>query len=571
MADLDVAEVSVDEALAERLLRWQDLRDAGQEPRIDELCADRPELIEPLRQRAQAIQAMEAALRLRPETGTFPEIPAPTNGTSGPPAIPGYDLLGEIAVGGMGVVYKARQRQLNRLEAVKMVLAGAHAGADRLARFRTEVEAVARLRHANVVQVFQVGDCAGQPYFTMEYIEGGSLASKLARGLLPAREAARLVGALADGVQHAHEKGIVHRDLKPANVLIGDDGAAKVADFGLAKVLHGSDDPGGPTSPGAVMGTPCYLAPEQAEGRTTEIGPPADIWALGVILYECLTGRPPFKGESTLDTLQQVRVSEPLPPRRLQPRLDRDLENICLKCLEKEAGKRYGSAGELADDLRRYLDGKPVCARRAPWWERGVKWARRQPALAALLVVSVVALGALVGGWAAFTAQLADERNNARAEEAKARDKEQEAQKQKQIADAERATAQHERDQADEQRRRAEQILEQTTSIIKGMVTKTRAVKNEGGTPGELLYALAKYYATASKNARLNSALLPADRERLANDFADRAVDLLVCARSDGHWHEPKCREHFVRDKDDAFAPLRGRAGFEDLLKQLGK
>jgi tRNA A-37 threonylcarbamoyl transferase component Bud32 len=509
---------------------------------------------------------MESALGLGRATtapagpGTPPRPPA--NGEGGAPVLPGYEVLGEIARGGMGVVYKARQVRLNRLEAVKMVLAGGHAGPDRLARFRTEVEAVARLAHPNIVPVYQVGEHQGLPYFAMEHLAGGSLADRLAKGPLPAREAACLVEVLARAMQHAHERGIVHRDLKPANVLLKRDGEPKITDFGLAKVL-GED--GEATRTGAIMGTPAYLAPEQAEGRSKAVGPAADVYALGATLYECLTGHPPFRGENTLDTLEQVRGREPVPPRQLRPRLERDLETICLHCLRKEPGKRYASAAELADDLRRHLNGEPVRARPVPWWERAAKWALRQPALAALLLVSALALAALLGSWAVFTAKLADERNYARGEEQKARDSEREARAQKKIAD-------DQRDRAEEQRRRAEQILDQTTLIVKGMVWRTRDVKAQpGNKPGDVLYALAKYYALASASAGKNQALLAEDRRRLAGDFADRAVDLLGCAATEGFFQSPENRQAFAGDREGAFSHLRGRPGFEKLAGQAGK
>ncbi len=596
MANVGEMERPLEEELGELLLCWQERRDEG-EVDFAELCAGRPELIEPLRERAAALRAMEGALGLGEATrsgrgsGTRPS-PARANGKPAPPALPGYEVLEEIASGGMGVVYKARHLELNRLEAVKMILAGAHAGCDRLARFRAEAEAVARLQHPNVVQVYQVGEHGGQPYFTMEYLAGGSLAGLLAKGPLPARDAASLVEVLARAMQHAHERGIVHRDLKPANVLLAplaaelgsaldanapsgarrlNEMVPKIADFGLVKVLHG-DGPSGSTCTGAIMGTPCYLAPEQAEGRSKEVGPAADTYALGAILYECLTGQPPFRGEHVLDTLEQVRHRDPIPPRQLRPGVHRDLETICLQCLRKEPGRRYASALDLADDLRRYQSGEPVRARPVPWWERAAKWAIRQPAQAALLLVSALALVAVLSTWAVFTAKLADEKRSAQREAQNARDKEKEALAQTKVADDERALAQQQRDKAEEQRRRAEQILDQTTLIVKGMVKRTREIKLQtGGKPGDVLYALAKYYALASVNAGQNEALLPKDRARFAGDFADRAIDLLECAATDGYFLSPENRKSFAADRQRAFAPLHGRPAFEKMAGQVGK
>jgi tetratricopeptide (TPR) repeat protein len=308
------------------------------------------------------------------------------------PSFGDYELLGELGRGGMGVVYQARQRQLDRLVALKMILAGAHAGPEELDRFRSEAAALARLQHPNIVQIYEVGAHDGRPYFCLEYVEGGSLADKLGGTPLAAGPAAALVRTLAGAVHAAHQRGVVHRDLKPANVLLTADGAPKVTDFGLAKRL---DAPAGATRSGAILGTPSYMAPEQAAGKSKEIGPAVDVYALGAILYELLIGRPPFKAATTMDTLRQVQTEEPVPPRRLQPQVPVDLETICLKCLRKDARQRYTSALELAEDLRRFQGGEPIRARPVSAWERTWKWARRRPAHAAL--VAAVALLLLSG------------------------------------------------------------------------------------------------------------------------------------------------------------------------------
>jgi hypothetical protein len=299
----------------------------------------------------------------------------------------------------MGVVYKARQVRLNRLVALKMIRAGTMAGDDELTRFHREAEAVAALQHPNIVQIHEIGEAQGLPFIALEYIEGGSLADRLRHTSLSCPQAAALVEALACAVQHAHERGVLHRDLKPANVLLlsapNSLGIPKLTDFGLAKRLDGPD---GQTQTGAVVGTPSYMAPEQAAGNVRAVGPAADVWALGAILYELLTGRPPFQFATSMETVFEVLHHDPVPPRRLQPKVPRDLETICLKCLHKEPARRYASAQELADDLRRFQEWQPIRARRVGRLERGVRWLRRRPtgALAILLAVVVVAGGYLL-------------------------------------------------------------------------------------------------------------------------------------------------------------------------------
>lgn len=292
------------------------------------------------------------------------------------PGPPGYDILGVLGRGGMGVVYRARQHGLDRVVALKMILAGPHASPTVVARFRAEAQAVARFQHPNLVQVFEVDDFDNMPYMALEFVDGGTLAKKIAREPQPPAFAAETVEKLARAMQYAHDRGIAHRDLKPANILIAADGTPKITDFGLAKSLEGDS---GQTHSGQIMGTPSYMAPEQAEGKP-DVGAPADVYALGAILYDLLTGRPPFAGSSVLDTLEMVRTREPVPPSDLTGKLPRDLETICLKCLQKDPAKRYASAGDLAEDLENYLDGKPITARPVGRAERAVRWARRNPA-----------------------------------------------------------------------------------------------------------------------------------------------------------------------------------------------
>jgi serine/threonine-protein kinase len=301
------------------------------------------------------------------------------------PQVPGYEILAELGRGGMGVVYQARQTGLNRLVALKMILAGSHAGGEELARFQAEAEAVAQLHHPHVVQIHEIGTHEGKPFFSLEFVAGGSLAARFRGTPWEPRRAAGLLEPLARAVHYAHEHGIVHRDLKPANILLTEDGQAKVADFGLAKQVQRDD---GRTRTGAILGTPSYMAPEQAAGRVKEVGPAADVYALGAILYALLTGRPPFQAPTTLETLEQVLHSEPVPVRLLAPRVPRALETVCLKCLQKEPRQRYASAADLADDLRRFLDGEPVRARPPGPVQRASYWVRQHQLLALAYVLA---------------------------------------------------------------------------------------------------------------------------------------------------------------------------------------
>src|SRR4051812_34589221 len=273
------------------------------------------------------------------DTPTGPPL-ADATGTLGPrahadgaadvpvPAVPGYEIAAELGRGGMGVVYRARQTALDRTVALKMILAGAHAGTEARRRFQAEAGAAARLQHPNIVQVYEVGEASGLPYFSLEFCPGGNLADRLRGEPLPPEEAARLTETLARAVHAAHQRGIIHRDLKPANVLLAADGTPKIADFGLAKRLDAQPRQ---TASGALVGTPSYMSPEQAGGKGKEVGPATDTYALGAILYELLTARPPFKAPAEVDTILQVLSEEPVPPRALQPTVPRDLETICLK------------------------------------------------------------------------------------------------------------------------------------------------------------------------------------------------------------------------------------------------
>jgi tetratricopeptide (TPR) repeat protein/predicted Ser/Thr protein kinase len=373
----------------------EEMLDTGKTP--EEICRTRPDLLPQVRLRWQEFCRVDAEIEaLLPESDlssrsgvSFAESPS-----AALPQIPGYKVEAVLGSGGMGVVFKARHRALDRTVAIKMLLAGSFAGPQELARFRREAEALAGLRHPNIVQVYDAGDIEGRPYFAMEFVEGGSLAQQLSAAPQHPRWAAELVATLTAAVQFAHRCGIVHRDLKPANILVSADGTPKITDFGVALSVAGGTRF---TISGARVGTPSYMAPEQALGKASAMGPAVDIYALGAVLYELLTGRPPFVGETALDTERQVIATDPIPPSRLNAKVAPDLETICLKCLHKSPDRRYATAEELADDLHRFLEGRPVVARPVSPIERAARWAARRPALATLLVAVTLSLGAAVG------------------------------------------------------------------------------------------------------------------------------------------------------------------------------
>lgn len=376
----------------------QDLH-AGRRPDREQLVAQHPEL-------AAALGCLEAIDSLAPPptedilqpdqrvhsaptqiwTDRESPIPGTSNQTSPIPVgttdFGDYQLIAEIGRGGMGVVYKARQRSLDRLVAVKMILASHLASEDQVHRFYAEAKAAAKLEHPNIVGIHEIGQLHGQHYFVMEHVEGRSLAQTLAGGPMEPAIAAECVAKIARAVHRLHQEGIVHRDLKPSNILIDAKGEPHVTDFGLAKTLIGDSHM---THTGAIVGTPSYMAPEQAAGRTSEVGPLSDVYSLGALLYDMLTGRPPFREATPLDTLVQVIEAEPRLPRQINPRVPRDLEMICLRCLEKVAQNRYASAAALADDLERFLKSESVDARPLGFEHRVRRWSRREPALASHL------------------------------------------------------------------------------------------------------------------------------------------------------------------------------------------
>ena len=409
-----------------RLFRtWQERRRIGKPVTPEELCADAPDALDALKEQIAASEASEnqiGTIALFDDSQEFVDgtIVTKVSAIAGqqdrttlgegdgipvlPNAPPGYEFLIELGRGGMGVVFKARDLKLNRIVAVKMVLSGDLASPQALVRFLAEAEALAALQHPNVVHVHERGQHQGLPYFVMEFCPGGSLGAKVREHPLPARTAAELVEQLARAVAAAHARNIVHRDLKPENVLFDDNGSPKIADFGLAKRYDDSkesaDRKGGEslTQSGAVIGTPSYMSPEQARGESKKVGPGADVWALGAILYRIVTGRPPFLGANPVETLRLVMDAEPIAPGELTPGLPRDIATIALKCLTKDPVRRYSSAADLADDLRRFLDGKPIVARPVGAIERAVKWVKRNPVItgATLAVMLALSTGAAI-------------------------------------------------------------------------------------------------------------------------------------------------------------------------------
>jgi serine/threonine-protein kinase len=374
----------------------EEILESGRTP--EEACAGAPELLGEVHawlQRFSSIDAeIDAMFPVAGDGSSARRAPA-ADAAAVLPRIEGYSVEGVLGHGGMGVVYKARHLKLNRTVAIKMVLAGTHAHPTEFARFLREAKAVAQLRHPGIVQVYDAGDLEGLPYFTLEFVEGGNLGEKLKGTPLLAEQAAGLMVTLAEAVQVAHDAGIVHRDLKPGNILLTADGAPKVGDFGLARHFGEGE---GLTLSGTRIGTPSYMPPEQAAGKFGDVGPAADVYSLGAILYELLTGRPPFRAATAAETIHQVVYQETVPPHRLNVRVPRDLETVCLKCLNKDPQRRYSSAAALADDLKRFIEGRPIQARPLGWGGRLWRGGRREPVAASFVATVLVTLGLAVGG-----------------------------------------------------------------------------------------------------------------------------------------------------------------------------
>jgi hypothetical protein len=398
------------EALLEALATWDECYRRGEDPPIESLGVSDSDLLARLRGRIEKLKRLYATLK------HSENVDHPRDGAL--PAFPGHEILDKIGQGGMGVVYKARDLKLGRVVAIKTIGDSPHGSRGRLDRFRVEAEAVARLKHPNVIPIYTIGEHQGRPYYSLEFADGGNLARSVAERPMGSTAAAGLIEALAGAVHAAHLAGIVHRDLKPSNVLLTADGTPKISDFGVAKLADGDSVS---TLTGETLGTPSYMAPEQAEGQSKAVGPAADVYALGAILYQSLTGKPPFLGQTAIETLKLVVSTDVVPPRRLRPDVPRDLETICLKCLEKIPEKRYAAAKELALDLGRFQLGEPVRARRIGPLGRLSKWTRRHPwqtALAATVLAGVSAFFTLVYQ---YNSRLRSENRRAEANAAEAR------------------------------------------------------------------------------------------------------------------------------------------------------
>jgi eukaryotic-like serine/threonine-protein kinase len=402
VSQTEVFESELDPVLG-LLNQWDEFRRRGEEPPADWTRAIDPDLGEELQRRIERRKRLGALLDL-----TDRDAPRAAEPYAPLPSFPGHQTLSKIGRGGMGDVYQARDLDLDRIVAIKTIAEGRFAAPDQRERFRAEARAIARLHHPNIVTIHAIGDHADQPYLILEYAAGGSLADRLAQKPIAPREAAELLETLASAVDAAHKAGVVHRDLKPSNILLTAAGIPKVSDFGLAKLLDGDD---GRTVTGQVLGSPSFMAPEQAEGRSHQVGPAADVYALGSILYQALTGRPPFLGESQLETLKLVVSNDVVAPCRLRPDVPRDLDTICLKCLEKDPSRRYPNALALADDLRRHLEGRPILARRINPIERAWRWCRRNPGLATASLASAALMVLLIAGASTSAVVFRDQRN----------------------------------------------------------------------------------------------------------------------------------------------------------------
>ena len=424
------------------------------------------------------------------------KVPPSTIGS----VIGNYEVLSVLGKGGMGIVYKARHRTLNRIVALKMILHGLHGGSTVIQRFLAEAQSVAALQHPGIVQIFEIAEHQGLPYFSLEYVEGEDLHSSLKGQPWGAKPAAELVATLCDAMQYAHDHQILHRDIKPANILLDAEKRPKISDFGLAKKLDTGDQV---TRDGSVMGTPSYMPPEQARGDTALISPRSDVYSLGAVLYQMLTGRAPFVSDSMMDTLVQVINRDPVQPRELQPGVPIDLETICVKALQKEPGNRYQSCKELAEDLRRYIRGEPILARPISHWERLTRWCRRNPRIAWPTAVAgffvIATAGISLGAWRMSAAQatvIAQERDDANEQRAEADKQRDEADKQRNEADKQRLLANQQQALAEENAelatKQANLALQNIQFVVTDVDTKLMQQPGSSGTRIAIMEAVSK-------------------------------------------------------------------------------
>jgi tetratricopeptide (TPR) repeat protein len=421
-------------------------------------------------------------------------LPPPTH-ERGPgfPRVTGFEVLEVLGAGGMGIVYKARQIRLDRLVALKMIRAGAGARPSDLARFEAEARAVAAIEHPNIIRIFEIGEYGGLPYFSLEFLAGGSLAKRIDGKPQPAAEAARIIEVLARAMDVAHRRGIIHRDLKPANVLIAADGTLKIADFGLAKRL---EDDSGQTRSGSILGSPSYMAPEQARGETHQLGPAVDQYALGAILYELLTGRPPFQGMSVLDTLDMVRHKEPVRPTQLLPKIPRDLETICLKCLEKDQSRRYADVIALAEDLRRFQAGEPIRARPVSGPERLWRWCLRNQKVASLGAAVALLIVVVTAGSVLAAVTLKQKNQDLSEANAKAEKRRQEAEEQRREAESKQRIAEAAASAANDQN---QSVVDTQIALIELLGDRLRRTAELQDVRMELLDKATKSLAAAAQ------------------------------------------------------------------------
>ncbi len=586
--------MKIDEQVLDLLAEWQAAVERGERIEVDALCAAHPELSAEVRRRIEMLAQMRwlggepdhaslsgnaDTVSLDPETGFRASRVVPILKQLGD-----YELLAEIARGGMGVVYKARQQRLKRIVAVKMILAGDFASEADVQRFHTEAEAAAQLDHPHIVPIYEVGEHGGLHYFSMGFVEGESLAARINTAPLAPREAAELLKKVCHAVHYAHGQGVIHRDLKPGNILLDQSGEPRITDFGLAKRTNaGSRDL---TGTGQILGTPSYMPPEQALGQSELIREPADIYALGAILYALLTGRPPFQTDNPINTLRMVVEREPVPPRQLNSAIPLDLETICLKCLEKNSSRRYPSARALADELGRFLEGKPILARPVGPLNRAWRWCKRNRIVAGLLAMVAVSLvvGTVVSSYFAFESdqrakelfKLAERNKTLAQDEAKARGnadrRKVEAEANAKLAGDRLVQVEAERQKAEESKHVAEAKEAEANAVVRFFEYKVFAAggpKGQGGGQGpdvSLRNAIAASLPALSKEFADQPLVEARLRLTLGNTFnylGDAQAAEEQCKRARAIYTEQHGPDH--RDT------LRSMTGLANSYSNLGR